>query len=128
THGASYTPCDVLLRLVVCRFFFFQAEDGIRDFHVTGVQTCALPILLGLGPTLAAATATLAGALAGRFRFGLLFAGGAGRPGLLLAPAGRGLRLLATALAATTRLARLAHLRRLRLQAGQVEAHRSEER
>src|SRR6266511_5217268 len=26
-------------------FFFFQAEDGIRDFHVTGVQTCALPIL-----------------------------------------------------------------------------------
>src|SRR5690606_12771693 len=25
--------------------FFFQAEDGIRDFHVTGVQTCALPIL-----------------------------------------------------------------------------------
>src|SRR5436309_15446002 len=27
-------------------FFFFQAEDGIRDFHVTGVQTCALPIYL----------------------------------------------------------------------------------
>src|SRR5690606_40833032 len=25
--------------------FFFQAEDGIRDFHVTRVQTCALPIL-----------------------------------------------------------------------------------
>src|SRR5690606_39471909 len=25
-------------------FFFFPAEDGIRDFHVTGVQTCALPI------------------------------------------------------------------------------------
>src|SRR5690606_21194390 len=25
--------------------FFFQAEDGIRDFHVIGVQTCALPIL-----------------------------------------------------------------------------------
>src|SRR5690606_41102911 len=24
--------------------FFFQAEDGTRDFHVTGVQTCALPI------------------------------------------------------------------------------------
>src|SRR5437870_12565364 len=30
---------------VVCVFvFFFQAEDGIRDGHVTGVQTCALPI------------------------------------------------------------------------------------
>src|SRR5437660_8572791 len=27
-----------------CLFFFFQAEDGIRDGHVTGVQTCALPI------------------------------------------------------------------------------------
>src|SRR5690349_24987475 len=26
-------------------FFFFQAEDGIRDLYVTGVQTCALPIL-----------------------------------------------------------------------------------
>src|ERR1019366_9724719 len=34
--------------LVTCfRFsFFFQAEDGIRDWSVTGVQTCALPILL----------------------------------------------------------------------------------
>src|SRR5437016_13478108 len=29
--------------LYVC--FFFQAEDGIRDWSVTGVQTCALPIL-----------------------------------------------------------------------------------
>src|SRR5207253_4894652 len=27
-------------------FFFFQAEDGIRDGHVTGVQTCALPICI----------------------------------------------------------------------------------
>src|SRR5690349_22633176 len=27
-------------------FFFFQAEDGIRDLYVTGVQTCALPILV----------------------------------------------------------------------------------
>src|SRR6266511_2275176 len=27
-------------------FFFFQAGDCIRDFHVTGVQTCALPISL----------------------------------------------------------------------------------
>src|SRR5690606_41178365 len=32
--------------------FFFQAEDGIRDFHVTGVQTCALPIC-GAGAGLA---------------------------------------------------------------------------
>src|SRR5258707_932574 len=32
--------------------FFFQAEDGIRDIGVTGVQTCALPILLSLGQLL----------------------------------------------------------------------------
>src|SRR5215469_760186 len=30
---------------VMLFFFFFQAEDGIRDLYVTGVQTCALPIL-----------------------------------------------------------------------------------
>src|SRR5699024_11912815 len=30
---------------VYCCLFFFQAEDGIRDRNVTGVQTCALPIL-----------------------------------------------------------------------------------
>src|SRR5260370_19983956 len=29
---------------LLCLFFFFQAEDGIRDSSVTGVQTCALPI------------------------------------------------------------------------------------
>src|SRR5437762_6555459 len=29
-------------------FFFFQAEDGIRDTSVTGVQTCALPIFVGV--------------------------------------------------------------------------------
>src|SRR5690606_40720094 len=31
-------------RKIIGYYFFFQAEDGIRDFHVTGVQTCALPI------------------------------------------------------------------------------------
>src|SRR3989440_2383091 len=39
------------MRLVVF-FFFFQAEDGIRDLIVTGVQTCALPILWRAGGTL----------------------------------------------------------------------------
>src|SRR5688500_20233621 len=29
-------------------YFFFQAEDGIRDYKVTGVQTCALPISVNL--------------------------------------------------------------------------------
>src|SRR5437016_6619301 len=35
--------CDFFTLLFF--FFFFQAEDGIRDWSVTGVQTCALPIL-----------------------------------------------------------------------------------
>src|SRR5689334_24542263 len=39
----------VALPLWISFFFFFQAEDGIRDGTVTGVQTCALPIYLG-GP------------------------------------------------------------------------------
>src|SRR5699024_11783381 len=34
----------LLLVMVCCVFFFCQAEDGIRDRNVTGVQTCALPI------------------------------------------------------------------------------------
>src|SRR2546430_7870720 len=46
-------------------FFFFQAEDGIRDLTVTGVQTCALPI-----SALARRLTNNAGALAA----GLLFA------------------------------------------------------
>src|SRR5437773_5977470 len=33
-----------MVRDLWCFFFFFQAEDGIRDRDVTGVQTCALPI------------------------------------------------------------------------------------
>ena len=32
------------IKIVNNSFFFFQAEDGIRDIGVTGVQTCALPI------------------------------------------------------------------------------------
>src|SRR5258707_10626968 len=34
-----------LIYFICVFFFFFQAEDGIRDIGVTGVQTCALPIL-----------------------------------------------------------------------------------
>src|SRR5256885_10931878 len=38
-------PLMYLIQYVIsCYFFFFQAEDGIRDYKVTGVQTCALPI------------------------------------------------------------------------------------
>src|SRR5256885_6786130 len=36
--------CSALVYVIF--FFFFQAEDGIRDYKVTGVQTCALPISL----------------------------------------------------------------------------------
>src|SRR3989442_7662887 len=36
------------MRVSMCFSFFFQAEDGIRDADVTGVQTCALPILFFL--------------------------------------------------------------------------------
>src|SRR2546429_7403365 len=35
---------DYTIYVVMVFFFFFQAEDGIRDVAVTGVQTCALPI------------------------------------------------------------------------------------
>src|SRR5256885_9257722 len=55
--------------LVVFFFFFFQAEDGIRDYKVTGVQTCALPIsmiakLIVHGDTREQALARLDAALA----------------------------------------------------------------
>src|SRR3989475_7598782 len=40
----------VCLDLSILFFFFFQAEDGIRDLTVTGVQTCALPISGRVGP------------------------------------------------------------------------------
>src|SRR5439155_7910816 len=38
----TFVSCPISRNRLV--FFFFQAEDGIRDGHVTGVQTCALPI------------------------------------------------------------------------------------
>ena len=41
----NITECINCVRYkIVFVFFFFQAEDGIRDYKVTGVQTCALPI------------------------------------------------------------------------------------
>src|SRR5215204_460343 len=47
-----WTPQEAVLRLTAMErhgIFFFQAEDGIRDHCVTGVQTCALPIYRGRG-------------------------------------------------------------------------------
>src|SRR5437762_8604877 len=45
-HQACLLVVFNRIRLLLCSvyFFFFQAEDGIRDTSVTGVQTCALPI------------------------------------------------------------------------------------
>src|SRR5207249_6816029 len=57
----------------LCESFFFQAEDGIRDRNVTGVQTCALPIchllagLILLGSKLVVGIAT--NAFSGRWRY-----------------------------------------------------------
>src|SRR3712207_7031287 len=41
---------DRVIYSVLYVFFFFQAEDGIRDIGVTGVQTCALPISFAKPP------------------------------------------------------------------------------
>src|SRR2546429_7312006 len=43
-HVASYIVTFCVVSSMTFFFFFFQAEDGIRDVAVTGVQTCALPI------------------------------------------------------------------------------------
>ena len=45
--------------------FFFQAEDGIRDYKVTGVQTCALPISIAADEK----SAYFAGTSGGEFVF-----------------------------------------------------------
>src|SRR5256885_6285942 len=60
-------------------FFFFQAEDGIRDYKVTGVQTCAHPIFGRLRPGRGLLAAPLGGGLCGFCR---------GREARLAAPAG----------------------------------------
>src|SRR5438093_447613 len=48
-HSSLFTPGSSLLSNPAVLFFFFQAEDGIRDWSVTGVQTCALPSTLQPG-------------------------------------------------------------------------------
>src|SRR2546430_3305002 len=47
----------------VCFVFFFQAEDGIRDLTVTGVQTCALPISLRIFLAVCIAVRSTSGAV-----------------------------------------------------------------
>src|SRR3712207_7817946 len=67
----------VLYHVFFCFFFFFQAEDGIRDIGVTGVQTCALPIC-----------SPVEGAVAEHVPDGGEDRGGDGADGLLRAAAG----------------------------------------
>src|SRR6266852_1475393 len=47
--GNATQPSRQIRHTAAGSAFFFQAEDGIRDATVTGVQTCALPICLELG-------------------------------------------------------------------------------
>src|SRR2546430_6228957 len=51
SKGERYTERGSVVTVVIGGFFFFQAEDGIRDLTVTGVQTCALPISAALQHT-----------------------------------------------------------------------------
>src|SRR5256885_2159228 len=58
-HFHAWLEVPTLIRSLIHNdisffFFFFQAEDGIRDYKVTGVQTCALPILVAVGSPIAA--------------------------------------------------------------------------
>src|SRR2546430_5354650 len=63
-EGVRYVRlCDGHLSASVF-FFFFQAEDGIRDLTVTGVQTCALPIFRVTVPEAGVPPVTLAGLIA----------------------------------------------------------------
>src|SRR2546430_9715729 len=62
-HLSTTDDCDV--------FFFFQAEDGIRDLTVTGVQTCALPILFLLSGLLFARESTFDGKSMEKKSFGV---------------------------------------------------------
>src|SRR2546429_6266266 len=59
-HAIAY--CRYYSLLEVIFFFFFQAEDGIRDVAVTGVQTCALPISPGSASRPCTASCVRAGA------------------------------------------------------------------
>src|SRR3712207_8953202 len=52
-------------------FFFFQAEDGIRDIGVTGVQTCALPISITLSCNLSSSLSSFSLSLSTNFVTGI---------------------------------------------------------
>src|SRR5256885_2910770 len=68
--------------------FFFQAEDGIRDYKVTGVQTCALPISYGTGSGLVTALRDVTIDFAGGTFTAIMGPSGSGKSTLLQCAAG----------------------------------------
>src|SRR5256885_11777623 len=70
--GSSCSSLHIRRDKVLVRCFFFQAEDGIRDYKVTGVQTCALPICTTLVVLAAAAASTTLCEPTDRHMFGFL--------------------------------------------------------
>src|SRR3712207_7024871 len=65
----------IAYHVLVFLFFFFQAEDGIRDIGVTGVQTCALPISLSYAKKTLQIASDSEGNAAGFFKGGGNLAG-----------------------------------------------------
>src|SRR5439155_5242596 len=57
SHVVAGDVLNISVAVAMTSVFFFQAEDGIRDGHVTGVQTCALPILTSAMPSSGAISA-----------------------------------------------------------------------
>src|SRR5256886_9033785 len=66
TYVERLISMGIILDVSFYTFFFFQAEDGIRDLTVTGVQTCALPISLAVSEVVARGAAIHAGIVATR--------------------------------------------------------------
>src|SRR3989475_119093 len=86
----------------MARFFFFQAEDGIRDLTVTGVQTCALPISFAFVANYSGLSATLALALAHTGQAFTFFSPFLGWIGVFLTGSDTSANALFAALQATT--------------------------
>src|SRR5207249_8014010 len=75
--------------IILC-VFFFQAEDGIRDRNVTGVQTCALPIYSTL--TIQGSAGTNEDAIKYSWNYALLLAEGPSERSMVPAPIYRGMK------------------------------------
>src|SRR2546427_4102360 len=85
---AKYRPWQIVALLCVHSFFFFQAEDGIRDLTVTGVQTCALPISKRTGAVMCSVQCAAPGAASTRAPVTVEKNGSAGAAGATFARSG----------------------------------------